>query len=684
MSFKTAQTFYVDPAAVANTPQCFLTSVSLSFQAVPKAKGNASGIRNPGVTVAICPTVGGVPDPTQAIALSQTSLDLPDIPADANLASQSTKFTFPQPVPVRSGTSYAILVAPEDPGFVLWTAKAGENYVGSTAAFSGPSGFQGSLFDASSDGTWKPVSGSSLKFSVGIASFTANTFSFEMTPRAHEFLTVQSQTGPFTGGEFVFAQSANVPGTVSLTKDSTSVIGTGTDFTARYQAGAGAAFAVNSTVYHVTTVASVSNDTVMVLEDPSPATNTASLAYRTPVAHVFSQDVPKGKLRLVDSTANSTVRFQAGQTLQGSISAQTCVVTSVDAVPVTSLDPNLLTYVPSTGVMDLTYAFAEVSGNTYAMASELPLQNDTEVVPTYDALILSRSLEAINANGMHGGVKSAYLKAVASVNRQNGQVYDSPYVWDEKIDLFAGSWSVNDDDTGETGPQGSALARHVTVPLTFAAGAQAEDLIVYSTAYRPATTSVEAYARIHNSRDPFSLDDKAWTKLVAVDDTDQQYSQSSDSTVEFQWEIPSATDLVAATTANGVVTVSSGNSVLVGFGSSFTSDLSVGSLVRVRNPIFPADCFVCSVLSVANDDHCTVDFATSNSSVLGSGFLVDVLAEPLGAFLNPQNNGVVRYYDEDGTPYDAYDSTQVKVLLLSESVRVVPKLKDLRAVGCSA
>jgi hypothetical protein len=140
----------------------------------------------------------------------------------------------------------------------------------------------------------------------------------------------------------------------------------------------------------------------------------------------------------------------------------------------------------------------------------------------------------------------------------------------------------------------------------------------------------------------------------------------------------------SAYTANGTVKVTHASSQLTGSNTNFGTEISQGDLVRVWNPLFPSNFFVSVVNSVSNTTILTLNDTISNASVEGSGFMIDKVLYPHAVFLNPQNDQVARYYNQDLTAFDTYDTFQVKMDLLAETSYTVPKLRDLRVVAVSS
>lgn len=195
-SFNQAQTFYIDPGVVANSPQVALTAVDLFFQAKPARTGNQSGINNPGVTIFIADTTYGTPfiDNT-AYVMARCEYDQIATTSDASLA---TKFRFNSVVTVKTGKEYAIIIMFDgSEQFQLWSSTVGDFLIDKKTISPGPSGkYIGKYYDytntssnfgaggevssAVSSSTyqsqWTPLNDIDLKFKVYCARYSHNGY----------------------------------------------------------------------------------------------------------------------------------------------------------------------------------------------------------------------------------------------------------------------------------------------------------------------------------------------------------------------------------------------------------------------------------------------------------------------------------------------------------------------------
>ena len=67
-----------------------------------------------------------------------------------------------------------------------------------------------------------------------------------------------------------------------------------------------------------------------------------------------------------------------------------------------------------------------------------------------------------------------------------------------------------------------------------------------------------------------------------------------------------------------------------------------------------------------------------------NGLVIQKLEEPHQAFINTRNNNTVRYFNSSMTIFDKYDTFALKVVMLSDSQFIIPKISNIRAVGVSA
>lgn len=272
------------------------------------------------------------------------------------------------------------------------------------------------------------------------------------------------------------------------------------------------------------------------------------------------------------------------------------------------------------------------------------------------------------------------------------------------LSLAFSHYAINNDYTNEHTNYGSADAKFITKKIGFESGKYAEDAIAYLTAYRPQGTDIKLYARIHNSNDLDAFDDKDWTLMEVIDGNIYSSTTDPSNYIQMTFGFPQYPN-TAFTLAGSVSIADVANVTVTGSESSFstnaTANLQVNDLIKIYSPLFPTDHYWITVVSsVANDSSFTITDPISNTGVIGSGLMVDLLGRignttvatigyPFQAFNNQPNENVVRYYTSGMSPVDTYNTMQMKIVLLSNSNitasnQSIPKVDDIRVVGVSS
>ena len=265
-------------------------------------------------------------------------------------------------------------------------------------------------------------------------------------------------------------------------------------------------------------------------------------------------------------------------------------------------------------------------------------------------------------------------------------------LYDEKLDVFVLTNRVNNSSVNEFLPQGgNAISRHITTQISFANNVYAEDLIVYVDAYKPPNTNILVYAKIYNSVDPDAFSSKYWTPLNQTDPNTSIFSTAGNpnSVLEFTYNLPSYPPV--QNTITGFITCTNNSSNIVGSGTNFSTDLTVGSLIRLYNPVLSNTSYmVTMVTSITNTTFATVADPITNNSILfsgtgtTSGIALDNLLYDNTAFNDNQNFNIVRYYNSSTASFDTFNTFQLKLVFQAVANNVVPIVTGIRAIGVSA
>lgn len=722
-----AQTFLVNPTSGADG--VFVTKSHLFFRSKDETGG---------MTVQIRDTDNGYPAP---VILGEKFLKNSSI-AVSNNASEPTVVTFDTPIYLKAGREYAIVSIPDrsSPEFKMWVGEIGVPDVANSSLVSAINLISGSMFLSQNDTTWTPYQSEDLKFKIFIADFnkTSGTVVLENTPT--EFLTLSntngsfieseeiaqkantylsgtftcntssaivntstSQTGSLSVGQYVLLTFANTAvartGTVSNT---TAVILTGTStlFTTEYAAGD--YLLINSEIRQIESIA---NNTQLTLDAPLGSSVSANAHFgisekfqvsRVNAANTTTitlKDIPKhimdggttnyGSVQRVvravvekinnddtivlkDSTAsNSTFRFEATKLLVGEDSQATATISSVDNKSV-NFTESYLRYItpPSTS----TTIVQKILANTGSTAANSVVQEGVSNHIRYDAQIKSRSNEVLT------GEKS--IKVFADLTRANTFSTMSPVIDTVPASIVLLENVINNSNADETTRYGNSQVRYISKNVVLADGLDAEDIKVYITAYKPSTSEIYVYAKILSSDDDTKFDDRDWTLLKQISPAGT-YSDSLNekSFIELEYTFEQTPP---STRISGIIT-SNSNTTISGVGTTFTSSLSAGDIVKIVESNTLTDYDISVVDTIANNTSLALKTSTSFS---GSGTLEKV-TQPGAAFKYNRDDNIVNYFNPDKSLNSTYKTFAIKVVLTSSSKRNVPLLKDIRALAVS-
>lgn len=673
--FDLAQTFFIDPDAAQQAPSVFVTSIDLFFYGKPVQGKAQSGINSPGVTVYLSGTTAdNSPDLTFVKKDVVARVEYANINVDTSGATPTT-FTFSRPIRVETNVTAALLISFDgsDSGFRLWHNKAGQVQLGTTNQTSVTSGkVDGSMFVITNGNTLTPQKDADIAFKLRVAKFSTTPTAFKVKNRPYEILKVSGTSGTFIGGEAVYALSANAAGTISTIVSNTTIVGTGTTFTSL---AAGDSFVItdgtpgNTDVRKVT---SVTNTTVLAVDVAPSFTNTAAHFYRTVTGTAYFKSGQSDHLIIQDSTANSTIYLSAGNTIYGVDSSAYTTIATVQTYAVNAVTPGFVVGVPngttintSIGFANSSLAFSSTTVQDAFIASRL-------AVNKYPAIIASRTTEATT------GTPFTSLQSTLTFTSANP--YVSPFVSEENLDLFAETFQINNDDTDEYLGTGNAKSRYISKTINLNEDQVAEDMLVYVSAYKPANTSIKVYVRARNSHDSESIDVKNWTELTA-NTTGLDFSSATNPSdfIDIPYTVPFQPTGTLQTGAFSTAL----SAIITGTSGAVNTGISVGNLVRVYSP-YSSNAYFISTVTAANTTTFTVATAVSNTSMVGSGFLVDVITRKGSGFLDVQNKNIFTYYNSALSLFQGYDSFALKVVLLSDDGYHVPLVNNIKAIAVSA
>lgn len=697
--FDYIQTFKISPNLVANATDVMLTSIDVFFKGKPSTRTSVSGAANPGFSAWICEVENATPYPERIVKNSILSIGYSRVNTSSN-ADVPTVLGFANPVVIKSGSYYGLVIKYDDPAFDIWVNKQGDRLVTITGTTNNPSPgsqgkFDGSLYKSTSTGNMQTFADRDLKFKVNVAKFVSTTKTVSLVNKDYEFLTVDTTyTSTFQGGELVYQQTANATGTITTTIDRTlgaAVIGSGTTFTSHNIDDY--IIVANSTVSDAVQITGITNTTFMTI-NRVPNMLGAGNYKVPPVGTVYNTDYTKNSIILVDSSANSTNKFAVGNRFIGIRSGATANIASIDRWSVDHFKPAFLISNPATSQYTLNYAMAN-SSNQVGVATNLDLLTFNNA--TYDGYILSRSTEvdtSLSSNLFGANRKSAVANLQIQVNVDANSVFSVPYINTGQLDFYFYQNDINETTTEtrtvglvpilnydtEVGKNGLGKSKYISKKISFAADKYAEDIVAYVQAYRPAGSEINVYAKIHNTIDSETFDDKAWTPLELKNNTDKFSSDDPNDMYEYTYGFPQYPDIQYALSGSFTTGNASNNYILTSTNQS--AILTTGDLVRVYDPLFPETHEVFPVAS-ANTTAITMFKNITNINLVSKDVQVEKLKYNNVAWNNIANDNTVRYVSSSQVEFDRYTSMQIKIVLLSSSTHIIPKVEQLQVIGVS-
>jgi hypothetical protein len=469
-------------------------------------------------------------------------------PGDVNVStdgSNPTPFYFDQPVYLRGDKEYAFIVKPDgsDPNYRMFISELGETDT-VTGAIIDQQPAVGVLFTSANDRTYTPRQNQDVCFTIWRADFNKNVSGTAIFNNdADEYLNINQisssrfQIGEKIRGEALLRVFGN---TAAFTVGDNVTFGSNTGQVRKIITSGGNYILKTDMKGSIASGANVtlSGTSIYYATVNTFATNTAS---------GFVQYVNRGFGELIAN--NSTGTFTANTTesdgfYRGQLSNAYAQVTAIKDQKYDVLVPKIsqAKYVDT----DITWGIRTTS-NTYTTSSTYTNVENLENngFRLGERIVASRTNEVNNTSG----VKTLFVRGTLSSNTSRL----SPVVDIGRTkSIITVHNIINNDNTGETGNYGNAAARYITKKVTLTDGQEAEDLKVFTTAYKPSGTEIDVYARIQNESDGEEFRDKQYTKLTQITASNTFSSiLNSEDFVELEYGFPSANATAQSAFLNG-------------------------------------------------------------------------------------------------------------------------------------
>jgi hypothetical protein len=718
-----AQTFYIHSDTVRGADYVTVPRVDLLPTTYPKPFSKAAaGLPDPGITVAICEVNDrGIPDPDLVVSGSKHHMTRSALLAVR--VSSWCNITMPQPVILKTNKTYALLIA-TDGGSDYRFGVHKRNLTSAQKKQNLPNpGFyvDGDLFQLA-DGVPKRLTGLDLNMRVYVARHTELQTTIQVVNDRHEFFTVNSHSaGIFNGDEIVY--DANTENGELSTQDITfsyvskAIAGNNTTFTSDFAPGDIIILtdAANTSEFESNTevniafaevVQVVDNELLLVANEPDFSAN-VGYYYVTPTARVYTDTPTSNQVILHESSAaNDTFRFKAGSVLKGIDSGVQATVQSIDDWELSRITPEINAFIPSSTRVDFEIRTANASYAIQTAGTKAILDANTDI-RNYRAIIASRSNEVANAavraslyqneTNADRGYKYKSVKADIVITSENE--FCSPVLVEELTDFFVYTNDITStaNNVEESSGTSADSARYVSKVVTLADGLDAEDLRVYLTASVPSGSEVKVYAKVLNSYDNDTYEDKMWAELEIKKVASSTTLSPADSEggvqqglVEYEYGFQTRPSGREDHIVIGIAgTTDSSNTITIPVVGYTAGSLVEGDIICLTNGDNSDRPMVSAVVSVDESTGGLVTVgladAVTDALLVGAGMIVTKVPGTLAQtpFTNTKNNNVVRYFD-GGIKYDNYKSYGIKIVLLAGSPAQAPRVADYRAIAMSA
>lgn len=493
------QTFDIDSSAI-DIPGMYITQIGIFF----KKKSDTLG-----VSVSICETTVGIPDSKRI--LGTATLKSKNVSVNASSPTTETVFTFPHPIMLQTGQTYAFYISPEgsNPDYEIWIAE-----VGGIDAVTGKSVNQnvatGVMVVSSNGTTWNVIQSQDIKFKMYRAKFNTTSGIIRVRPERNDYITVDGFTKNGTSsinlGDVVYvANSSNV----NQYYTNTSITGNG--------------FGVVGGIDEV-------NGTLTI--------TSSNGRFRTtnPVLKIFN----------VNSISNTS------EIVAGNLVASANIV-SIDDLKYHAIIPKFTINEPTGTSVTINYkgtsnstGYGIVAGDTYESSGKTIENRDLLDYNDYERVVHSYSNES-RLGGFGANSSSTFSLTLRTTNDYISPVVDIT----SKASLIIENL-INNDVTNEDTRYGNAKAKYISKNIVLADGQEAEDLEVYVSAYRPKGTDIKVYVKFHNGTDTDPFDEKTWTLMSYKESGDLVFSSPQDNTDyrEYKFGVPSTAPVATAAYLN--------------------------------------------------------------------------------------------------------------------------------------
>lgn len=509
-----SQTFFIKRGMGQGSDTVFVSKADLYF----KRKSLING-----VIVDIREVINGYPSyntlPFSKVHLTPSQVSVSDD------ASQATVIQFKAPVRLDVEKEYAIVVTPDaaDPEYLIFTSKVGGTDLtpGETQGRAVVQDWgDGVLFTSTNGTAWRSYQDEDIKFTIYRHNFNVSSGSVTLTNNDNEFITTENNIGRFKPGEIAYViktRDGSTANTVSVVSGNNQI--TGTNLSSTYAAGDFILIDDGSTNKQMLRVQS-SNTTVIVADRPASFTDTLN-GFPVTIGTITHYDFRYPEFMILEgSSATSTRKFAAADTIYGFDSDAEATIVSIDNKQFSYIQPMILRTNDIVTDTSLIGTFVDPNNTTNTYTQNM-LFNDKTTFGRLGMVVFSKSNDIPRTKGMDLTVNML----------NNGNVTSTPFVDLETASVLAYEWKItNSSDT---------TSKYVSRTVELAESLDAEDFQVFVTGYRPNGTDIKVFIKPQAAEDPAAFDTNDWIELELTEGVNLYSSISNPSDFrEYVYRVP--------------------------------------------------------------------------------------------------------------------------------------------------
>ena len=316
---------------------------------------------------------------------------------------------------------------------------------------------------------------------------------------------------------------------------------------------------------------------------------------------------------------------------------------------------------------NLVYPNSSINGFIVSYSNSAGNFDISDVVQQANSIVTSNgTIFFSNSSILHiTNVASSNSSSIATFNISNTSIYNATKAITANITAIA--------TFNETSNISSSATRYISKNVILAEQQDAEDLVCYVTAYRPPNTDLKVYGKFLAGSDSDAFQAKDWSAMIETTSVSLTSSLvNKEDYVELVYDLPTSVQIISnsasVNTTSANVSVNSTNPFTAG-NFVYITDNSTGKInVRRINQISNST----SMILASN-----LSFTSSNCAV----GLIPGLQSQTGAFKYANNNGIARYITSADGVFDTFKVFAVKIVLVSDSFHIIPKMSDMRCLA---